>query len=157
MPIAWRITKTKRVASAFDGEGARRSGGRWNSVGTPMVYTSATIALASLQVLVHLEDSSVLPYYSVLPVEFDESLMRWLDVTTLPANWLDPMTPIALQQIGDAWAKARESVVLRVPSVIVSSEDNYLLNPAHPDFTLLKFGPAQPFDFDSRLLKAPVQ
>ena len=158
MLVAWRITKTKRVATAFDGEGARRSGARWNSVGTPMVYTSASVALATLEILVHLEDSSVLPHYSVLPVEFEEAVVSVLDVTSLPENWRDAMAPVALQQIGDAWIKARDSVVLRVPSVIVPTEDNYLLNPRHPDFSALKFGPPQPFDFDSRLFKAtPVE
>lgn len=156
MPIAWRITKTKRAATAFDGEGARRSGARWNSVGTPMVYTSASVALATLEILVHLEDSTLLPRYSVLPVEFEEELVRALDVASLPADWRKPMAPVSLQQLGDAWIKARDSVVLRVPSVIVPSEDNYLLNPLHPEFNTLKFGSAQAIDFDPRLFKAPT-
>lgn len=152
MPTAWRIVKTKRAATAFDGEGARRAGGRWNSVGTPMVYTSATIALASLEILVHLEDSSVLPHYSVLPVEFDAAQVIELNSAKLPPNWRDAVAPAVLQQISDAWVSAQNSVILRVPSVIVPSENNYLINPRHPDFATLKIGPPQPFEFDSRLL-----
>lgn len=151
MPVAWRIVKAKRSATAFDGEGARRSGGRWNSVGIPMVYTSATISLAILEILVHLEDSSVLPHYSVLSVEFDAAQVTNLDPAMLSFNWRDPMAPVELQQRGDAWMQAQRSLILRLPSVIVPSETIYLLNPRHPDFASLTFGPPQALEFDPRL------
>jgi RES domain-containing protein len=74
MPSAWRLTKTRYLATAWDGEGARTSGGRWTSVGTAVVYTSATLSLALVETLVHVP-SGVLPAYTAVPIEFDDSLV----------------------------------------------------------------------------------
>ncbi|MEX2607338.1 MAG: RES family NAD+ phosphorylase, partial [Kiritimatiellia bacterium] len=60
MPTCYRLTKKKRVHTAFDGEGARLYGGRWNSKGTRMVYTSAAPSLAILETLVHVDSPTVL-------------------------------------------------------------------------------------------------
>ncbi len=49
MPSAWRLTKTRFLPTAWDGEGARRSGGRWNSTGTAVVYASSTLSLALVE------------------------------------------------------------------------------------------------------------
>ena len=99
----------------------------------------------------HLEESDGLTAYSTIEMEFAERLVETRDVSSLPSNWREPVAPAALQQLGDAWVISRVSVVLRVPSVIVPIEHNYLLNPLHPDFSLLRFGSPQPFDLDSRL------
>jgi len=152
MGVSWRIVKSKWAASAFDGEGARRSGGRWNSSGVRIVYTCATQSLAVLEVLVHLEDSSILPSYSVIRAEFGDDLVESLEPSALPPNWADPVAPLETQRIGDEWIRQQSSVVLRVPSVIVPQEYNYLLNPQHPDFPAIKLGAPQHFPFDSRLL-----
>jgi RES domain-containing protein len=148
---AWRIVKARFAASAFDGEGARRFAGRWNSKGTPMVYTAGSQALAVLELLVHLEDSDLLKHYRLIPVTFDERLVQALGTKSLPANWKRRPTPISVRAIGDAWIASSESVVLKVPSVIVPGESNYLLNPRHPDFAKLSIGRPQPYRFDPRL------
>lgn len=148
----WRIVKAKYVGSAFDGEGARLNGARWNSVGTPMVYTSQSVSLAVLEMLVYLEDTSVLSAYRLCPVSFDQTLLQVLDEKLLPANWRDPVAPTALKKMGDDWVRNRQSVVLRVPSVVVPGEYNYLVNPRHPHFEKLEFGAPVPFEFDGRLL-----
>ena len=153
MLTAWRIVKTRYAAQSFDGEGARLYGGRWSSRGTRIVYTSETIALAVLEVLVHLKESSILSSYSRCAVHFNESLVTKLDHRKLPANWREYPAPAELQLIGDSWVTNGASVVLEVPSVIVESESNYLINPSHPDFTSLKMGKLEPFEFDWRLLK----
>jgi RES domain-containing protein len=152
MLTAWRIVKAKYANRAFDGEGARLYGGRWNSVGTPMVYTSQSVSLAVLEMLVHLEDTSVLAAYRLCAVTFDEALLETVGEKMLPPNWRDPLAPPALQHLGDDWVQSRRSAVLRVPSVVVPSEYNYLLNPLHPQFAKLEFGAPLPFEFDSRLL-----
>lgn len=151
MPVAWRMVKTKRLATALDGESARRSGGRWNSPGTPMLYASQTIALACLEVLVHLQEEETLPHYVVVPMEFSAEQFIELDLAGLPANWRDPVAPIEIQQMGDAWIKSQDSVVLKVPSVIVPLEHNYLINPRHPEFASVKIGPFEPLELDRRL------
>jgi RES domain-containing protein len=152
MPTAWRIVKARFAQQAFDGEGARLYGGRWNSVGVRMVYMAGSVSLAVLEILVHLENTDVLPAYSLRAVQFDDIVVSSLDRARLPPNWRDSPSPTELLAIGDAWIASGTSAVLEVPSAIVESESNYLINLAHPDFAPLVIGPPQPFTFDPRLL-----
>jgi RES domain-containing protein len=150
MLSAWRLTKTKLIAGAWDGEGARKSGGRWNSPGIAVVYSSGTLSLALVEVLVHLP-SGILPAYSAVRVDFDESMVTAVGPRDLPANWRDYPPPPDTKAIGDLWVAQGSSLVLRVPSVIVPTEYNYILNPAHPAFADLTIGEPMPFPFDPRL------
>ena len=146
---AWRIVKAKHAATAFSGEGARLYGGRWNSPGVSLVYTSGTKALAALESLVHL-NPPVIFKYAAIPIEFDAALVE--KVTALPADWNDMPAPPSTRAIGDLWAKQARSAVLELPSVIIPGESNYLLNPAHPDVKKISIGKSEPFSFDPRLL-----
>jgi len=148
---AWRIVKARHAAAAFDGEGARRFGGRWNSKGTEMVYTAGSQALAVLELLVHLEHSDLLKHYRLIPVTFDEAMVKALGPKALPANWKRRPGPASVRAIGDAWVAAAESAVLQVPSVVVPGESNYLLNRGHRDFARLVVGKPQPYRFDPRV------
>ena len=153
MAIAWRLLKTKRVAKAFTGEGARLRGGRWNSPGTTVVYLGESISLSVLEVLVHLE--AIVPFeaYSLIQVDFDPSSSTDLDVRKLPPNWASSPVPSATQEIGDAWVASAASMLLRVPSAVVPTESNILLNPAHADLKKLKVGKPAAFRFDPRLFR----
>jgi RES domain-containing protein len=151
MPTGWRIVKTARLATAFDGEGARLHGGRWNSPGTALVYTAESQALAALELLVHLQSSQLLLSFSAVPASFDGRSVEALDPGRLPRGWRRYPAPPALQQIGDRWAAELRSAVLQVPSAIVPDERNFLLNPAHPDFKKIRIGPPAPFEYDARL------
>ncbi len=154
MITAWRIVKSKHQARAFDGEGARLAGGRWNSPGLAMIYTAQSAALAALEMLVHLHSGTLLSSYVLIPCSFPKEAVLRLDRARLPAGWrAHPAVP-QLQLLGDAWVKNGLSAVLDVPSVIIQSESNYLVNPAHPDFPSIEVGPAQRFDFDARLTKS---
>jgi len=153
MPTAWRIVKTRFAAQAFDGEGARLNGGRWNSVGVRMVYTAASISLAVLELVVHLENTDVLHSYSLCAVHFDDAAVTRLDRSRLPINWADSPAPPELFAIGDAWIAGQSSVVLEVPSAVIESETNYLINPGHPGFKSLIIDPPRPFTLDPRLLR----
>lgn len=148
---AWRIVKRSRIAGAFDGEGARRWGGRWNSPGVAVVYAAEHESLAALELLVHLHTSQLLAAYVSIPVEFDERLVESVDPGKLPEGWRGNPSPAALAAIGDRWAAERRSALLRVPSALVPSETNYLLLPAHPDFRRVEIGKPRSFDFDPRL------
>lgn len=150
MPRAWRLTKTRYLAAAWDGEGARRNGGRWNGKGTTVVYTSATLSLALLETLVHLP-SAILPAFSAVTVDFDDSLVEVLEEKALSADWRSDPVPVSTQALGDAWVREARSVALRVPSVVVPMEFNYVLNPGHLDFARIAIGKALPFPFDARL------
>ena len=150
MPSAWRLTKARYLATAWDGEGARTSGGRWTSVGTAVVYTSATLSLALVETLVHVP-SGVLPAYTAVPIEFDDSLVVVVDAADLPPKWKDQPAPPETRAIGDSWVGSSTSALLRVPSVVVPSEFNYVVNPRHPDFGRIRIGAPMPFPFDPRL------
>jgi RES domain-containing protein len=153
MPTGWRIVKTKYAAQAFDGEGARLYGGRWNSPGVRMTYTAGSVSLAVLEVLVYLNNSSIMSSYSLCAVEFDEPMVMTLDEKKLPAGWRQYPAPLELQSIGNDWIASQASVILIVPSAIVEVESNYLINPSHPDYSLITIGDPQQFEFDPRLLK----
>ena len=150
MPTAWRLTKTRYLATAWDGEGARRTGGRWNGFGTAVVYTSGTLSLALVETLVHLP-SGVLPAYSAQPVEFDEAVLDVLQDSDLPTDWRADPPPASTRALGDEWVLASRRAVLRVPSVVVPLESNYVFNPRHPDFSRVTIGAPMPFPFDPRL------
>ena len=150
MPVAWRLTKTKHLANAWDGAGARLAGGRWNSAGTPVVYASATLSLALVETLVHVA-SGILPAYTAIPFEFDAALVTRLEPRTLPPDWKANPAPGSTRAIGEAWVDQARSVLLQVPSVVVPLESNFLINPKHRDFGRISIGKPMPFPFDPRL------
>ena len=151
---AWRIVKGRHAASAFDGEGARVEGGRWNSPGTPIVYASQSAALAALEMLVHLGTASILQAYVLIPCTFDDAVVSRLDRRRLPTNWRSYPAPPELQLIGDDWVKSGTSAVLEVPSAVIETDSNYLLSPHHRDFRAIRVMDSQPFELDVRLLKS---
>ncbi len=149
---AWRIVKRKFSKDAFQGEGARLFGGRWNSPGVAIVYTAQSQSLAALEMLVHLESAHLLlDEYVLLDVGIEPELIRQLERKTLPKNWRSDPPPQRVRAIGDAWVATGLSAVLCVPSATVPAENNYLLNPRHSDFKKLQLGEPQPFQFDPRL------
>ena len=148
---AWRIVKKKHEATAFDGEGARLYGGRWNSSGKRVVYTAENVSLALLELLVHI-DTSLLPTYTLIPVSFNDSVVSSLDPSLLPDDWRAHPGPFELRKIGDDWLESLKSPVLQVPSAVVPQEWNYLLSPAHPESSSIKIGIAIPFEIDLRML-----
>jgi RES domain-containing protein len=148
---AWRITKHRHLNSAFTGEGARLFGGRWNSLGTSMIYVAQSQSLAVLEVLVHLDSAAILEKYVLLRVDFDEARVTDLKKSTLRPTWRADPPPVETQAIGDQWVAEEKSLVLRVPSTLVPGESNFLLNPLHPDFKTLKIFKPQSFRFDPRL------
>ena len=148
---AWRIVKRRHIKTAFSGIGARKYGGRWNNPGVSIIYTAETQSLAVLEVLVHLEASELLQKYLLIGVEIDESLVSEIERSQLPRNWRSDPAPAKLRAIGDRWALAGTSPVLRVPSALVPAESIFLLNPLHPDFGKLHIGKPVTFQFDPRL------
>jgi RES domain-containing protein len=153
MPTAWRLVKTRHADSAFDGEGARRHGGRWNSPGTRIAYAAETRALCLLEVLAGLGTVKPLQSYVLIPVTFDDALVLSVPIDDLPPDWRRSPPPASTRRLGDAWAEQQRSAILRVPSVLVPAEHNYLLNPAHPDFRDLRIGVSEEVAIDARLLR----
>lgn len=148
----YRLVKAKYAQSAWDGAGAKAYGGRWNSKGRPMVYASASIALAALELLVHLQRNEILNYYLLCRLDLPDSEVMTLGDGALPSDWRASQPPSSTAFIGDEWVASGKSLALAVPSVLVSQEYNYLINPAHPMFgEALRTAAQEPFEFDARL------
>lgn len=151
----WRISKRKYADTAFSGEGARRVGGRWNSRGQGMVYTSGTLSLAALEVFVHMEVEDVATMLAGIRVDVPvEVRIDYLEVAQLPPDWRNIPAPAVLATMGDNWFRSGSTAILAVPSVVIPIEFNYLINPLHPDFAQLTVGFPQPFELDPRLWKS---
>lgn len=155
MPFtAWRLVKARQVSTAFDGEGARRYGGRWNLRGTSMVYLGGSLSLAALEIFVHLTAEDARLAFAAIQMDVPDSVsVRELASEQLPDNWREEPPPEACKALGTAWVKSGETALFRVPSVIVPNEHNYLLNPRHRDMRRLRIRPPQPFGFDNRMWK----
>lgn len=134
---AYRIVKRKHAATAWTGYGAQTYGGRWNSTGRRAVYCAGSIALAMLEMLVHLNASELLAAYRLFEIEVADAELLRLDSAELTDIWRTDPAPPETQRIGDAWLDAGASVGLLVPSVIVPDESNLVLNPVHPDFAAI--------------------
>ncbi|MBS0663525.1 MAG: RES domain-containing protein [Verrucomicrobia bacterium] len=147
----WRICAVEHAGAAFSGEGARRYGGRWTTPGLPAVYASESRALATLEVLAHVDDRRRLAdrawvcLEATLPAELVEKPAR------VPDSWRRYPQTQETQAFGTAWLRSARTVALRVPSALVPGEFNYLLNPAHPQFAKVRISPPEPFSLDPRL------
>jgi len=134
--VLWRIAAVTPAYSADDlsGKGAETTGGRWNLRGTPVVYTSANIALASLETLVHL-GATALPlnrYLVRIDVPDDVYAARTV-LDPAPAGWDADPYGVPSVRAGDAWCRGGTAALLEVPSVLVPEECNVLINPRHAD------------------------
>lgn len=148
--LLYRIAKCQ-YARDLSGTGARLYGGRWNSIGRPVVYMASSRALAVLEVLVHLPPA-------LIPNDFCQATFEVPDdadeiiISSLPPNWQEYPEPSVLKTMGDAFLKANRHLLLKVPSAVVTQEYNYLLNPAHTAMQNVKLVDQVPFNFDERLI-----
>lgn len=153
--ILYKLSRT-RYADDLSGEGARRAGGRWNPVGVPVVYAAGSVALASIEALVHC-DNYTLRNGRFVRVDIhvpDTASIEYLEVKDLPESWSDNPPPESLAELGRSWAVRCGSLLLRVPSAALSGHEyNYLVNPRHPDMKDVKIVSILPFVFDSRVAK----
>jgi RES domain-containing protein len=148
----WRIVAAGH--QRFDGEGTRRFGSRWVPKGVPAIYTSATLSLAALELFVHtdpdLPPADLLAMWADIP---DELPIDEITPSRLPTRWREIPAPAALQELGRSWIVEGKAMMLSVPSVVVPTERNYIINPAHEGFHRIQVGPVDAFGFDPRMWK----
>ncbi|HMD96123.1 MAG TPA: RES family NAD+ phosphorylase [Terriglobia bacterium] len=150
--IVWRICLRQHARQAFRGEGARLYGGRWNPPGLAIVYCAESLALACLEVLVHVDLEDLPNELAAVSCEIPSSVKALrLEVSDLPFNWREYPSPESLQLIGQEWFRRKEFGVLSVPSAVIPAERNYLLDPLHPDFGKVVVRQPEPFSLDPRL------
>ena len=129
----WRIAKNTAQYQANDmsGGGAKTVGGRWNSKGSAVIYTSPTIALATLETLAHIGDEIAARNRFLIQIEVPDDVWKareTLDVTRLDPTWVSEPPGLATISPGDAWIKGNTAALLEVPSVIIHEEFNVLIN-----------------------------
>jgi RES domain-containing protein len=147
--IVWRLASGRHPP--LTGEGARLVGGRWNSPGRPVVYTSESLALCLAECLVHI--TGPLPAdYVAFKIAVPEEAIEYLDATTLKEGWA---TDVGYTRgIGDEWLRDERSLVLAVPSAVLRESINLLLNPRHLQAGEVEVMDETPFRFDPRLRPA---
>jgi RES domain-containing protein len=150
---AWRIASRSYAHTAFTGEGAAKSPGRWNRLGVPVVYLAEHLSTGILEVLVHVDDRAHLTAFAAIEVEIPDPHVE--ELSELPPDWrqLPEPYPESTQALGLEWALSLRSLALRVPSAVVPSEFNLLLNPRHPAMREVRTGEPQPLFLDPRLLR----
>ncbi len=153
MPIrVWRVLKSEHAESPLSGEGARLHGGRWNHPGTAVIYASATLALAELEMLVHLDREDAPDDLVAIELEIPSRVrIEVVEELGLPADWRTYPAPDPLADLGTEWVNEGRTVALRVPSAVIPPECNFLLNPAHRHAARIRIVGATPLALDSRL------
>ena len=150
--IVYRIAKTRHIYD-LTGAGARIYGGRWNHKGIGMIYTSENRSLASLEFLVHAPHSILPTDLSIAAIRVPDSIIsKEISISDLPDNWNKYPPPLKLADIGTRWTLSNETLLLRVPSVVIPHEFNILINPSHTDINKIAISKIEKYQFDDRLL-----
>ena len=145
--IVFRITTTQ-WSNSLNGSGYPA---RWNSRGNMLIYTAESRSLACLENIVHRSGEGNNALYKVMLIELPATLTtETLDVASLNDDWYTTDNYRYCQEIGNKWLNDQRFAVLKVPSVIIKKENNYLINPHHPDFKKIKLLGNEDFDFDKR-------
>jgi RES domain-containing protein len=125
---------------------------RWNPNDVYMIYTASSRSLACLENAVHRDQIGLQALFSVMTINIPGHLqIATISLHSLSADWANYDQMNFTQYMGESWIKENHTAVLRVPSSIITEEDNYLLNPNHPDFKLITIIKTEPFVFDRRI------
>lgn len=151
MTRVYRILRKRYAKNPLDGEGAYLFGGRWSSPGTRIAYTAEHLSLAMVEYFVHIDVDDPPKDLVVAAADIPDSVSRViLKPRDLPADWRQVSARPALAAIGDSFAAKRNMAVLVVPSAVVPSESNWLINPLHPQFADIRVRPPERFQYDPR-------
>ena len=152
--FCYRLVKKKYAEAALSGEGGRRKNSRWMPKGFPVVYVSESRALAALELFVNLSDEGRAVQLVCIQVEIPDTLkVTEIDPSSLPENWRDTPAPAVLMSFGSEWSRKSGTAILKVPSAVITTEYNFLINLSHPDFRKIKIGQPEDFCYDLRMWK----
>ena len=154
MTLVFRVLRAAYARNPFDGEGAYRYGGRWSSPGTRLAYTSEHQSLAMLEYFVHLDPEDAPDDLVLATADVPDVLSRErMQAREMPVHWRETPAPPELAHIGDEFVKKAETCLLLVPSALAVNENNWLINPQHPEFKKIAVNQAEPLRYDARMLR----
>ena len=148
--IVYRVGKAE-YSKDLSGNGARLYGGRWNSVGTACLYSSASRALAVLEYAVNLNILELSKSLVFTLIEIPDDEIFEVNIDELPENWNSYPVDTETRLFGDNLLKSCKKSIIKIPSVIIPSEFNYLLNPNHVNKSEFKIIESVSFIFDNRI------
>lgn len=149
----YRLSKS-RYANDLTGKGAELTGGRWNKIGTKVLYTSDSRSLCTAEIAVHTPINIIPTDYYLISIELADTVeICQLDEKLLPLDWKSFPHSSITQEIGEEFISKKEFLVLKVPSAVVQGDFNYLINPLHKDFDKVKIAAKEMFTFDERLFR----
>lgn len=147
----YRVVRNKYLYD-LSGAGSKLFGGRWNSPGIPALYTSSSKSLAVLESLTNTPPGILQNDFSILILEIaGKVLTDEFHEKDLPKNWKTYPAPVNLAKLGDKWLLARKRLLLKVPSVIIPSEFNFIINPLHEDIRKVKITVTEKLELDGRV------
>lgn len=146
----YRLCRTK-YADDLSGEGARLFGGRWNSVGIPCVYCSASRSLAVLEYTVNISIENIPRALSMVTIEIPDQQVEIIQVRNLPGDWRATPVPASTRDFGSELLMLADKPVIAMPSVVIPDEYNYILNPLHSASSMFRITEISDFIFDLRL------
>jgi len=151
----YRITQ-EAYSNDLSGNGSRIFGGRWNSEGHYALYTSANRSLALLETLAHIPAKLLRNKKYILVTVFlpDKAPLKFIEEKDLPNNWDALDIQHVTQKIGDNFLEEQKGLLLRVPSVLMPEEFNYIINPQYPSMKQVKIIHQREVRFNDRLIKA---
>jgi len=151
--IVFRLLKQK-YRFALSGEGAKAAGGRWNSHGISIIYTSESRSLCTVEVAVNLPMGVLPTGFEMISIEIpDDMITKKIREKDLPAEWKKFPYIELTQHLGDEFILHNEFPVMKAPSSVIPGDYNYLLNPRHPDFGNIQIIKKEPYEFDERFFK----
>ena len=115
----------------------------------PMLFTAAYISLATLEMLVHINFIEIPDSFHLLFISLPEDAPKpEIKINNLKPSWKNDEEYTAF--MGDEFLRQKNSLYLKVPSVVIEEEHNYIINPLHLDFSKVKIIKSKPFAFDKR-------
>lgn len=150
--IVYRVCGSK-YSKIISGEGSRKQkNNRWNSFGTSMIYTSDTPSLCAVEMSQHLPPSFPPLGYSLLEIELPDDEPLLIDNSFFENDdWTNEIA--TSQALGDFFINENEYLFMKVPSAMITSCYNYLINPNHKNFDKVRIIRSIDFPLKGKLFK----
>ena len=151
--VLYRITHERYREAPFSGEGGLRYNSRWASKGRRVSYAADHLATATLEKIAGVQRADLLTEMVFVKAEIDPTHVTTLPERGRPEGWDQIPPAAATRAVGDAWLEEEESVLLRVPAVVLPHSSNYVVNPAHEEAGALRVVETKPLLMDNRVLR----